>query len=114
MICPPGPFNVRSVVGTPGDVKDLRSCDACTCTSNATSCSNAKFTAYTDAGCTNGAATATIDGTCKSAGAGQSFQNDKFFKYEATPNLTACTPSSAKTALIGEYQLNNPITVCCQ
>lgn len=114
MACPPGPYTVRSVVGTPGDVADTRACGACTCTSDATTCANATFTAYTDAGCSMSATSVAIDGGCHNGGNGQSFSGDTHFVYQATPNLTTCTPSAAKPALSGGFQPNNPITICCQ
>ena len=112
--CPTdSPFIVKHVVGTPGDVSDQRSCGACTCASNASSCDNVSVTAYTDA-CASNAVTAPVDGTCLSASGNASFQGDTHFIYAATPNVTTCTPSSATTALTGSFQPNNPITICCQ
>jgi hypothetical protein len=115
MPCPAGgSFTNRSVVGSPGDVTDQRNCDACTCTSNAASCSAGTLTAYTDAACTANPVSATIDGSCSSGNNNQWFQNDTHFIYQANPNVTTCTPSSDKTALTGAFQPSNPITICCQ
>ncbi len=113
--CPSGaPFTSRSVVGSPGDVSDQRSCGACTCMSNASTCSGCTLTAYTDVNCMMNPVSATIDGSCSAGNNGQSFQNDTHFVYQATPNVTTCSPSSAKPALTGTIEPNNPITVCCQ
>ncbi|MEP7127069.1 MAG: hypothetical protein ABJE95_39415 [Byssovorax sp.] len=113
--CPAGSlFTVRQVVGAPGDVIDQRTCAACTCTSNASTCGNATFTAYMDGNCTVSPVSAAINGVCGAAANNASLQNDTHFVYQATPNVTSCTPSSAKPALMGAFQLNAPITLCCQ
>ena len=112
--CPGGsPFTVKHLVGSPGDVSDQRNCGACSCASNATTCSNATFTAYTDA-CANNAVSASLDGGCGSADNNASFQNDTHFIYAATPNVTTCTASSGTTPLSGGFVPNSPITICCQ
>jgi hypothetical protein len=115
MACPAGsPFTARQVVGAPGAVTDQRTCGACACTSIASACSGATFTAYTDAGCTANPVSALIDGSCGAASNNASFQNESHFIYQAIPNTLVCTPSTASPALVGSFQLSSPITLCCQ
>lgn len=115
MACPAGsPFTVRQVVGAPGDVIDQRTCSACDCTSNASKCNNATFTAYVDAVCTLMPVSIPITGACMLASNNASFQNDSHFVYQATPDVTTCTPSTAAPALLGAFQPGSPITLCCQ
>jgi hypothetical protein len=112
VVCPPGPFSNRKVVGAVGDVMDNRTCGACSCTSTATSCSSATFTGYDDPACTIHAVSVQIDGTCHMVNAG-TFQGNDHFKYNATPNTLTCTATGAPPALSGAFALKSPTTLCC-
>jgi hypothetical protein len=109
--CPAGPYSARSVVGTPGDLADERTCGACNCTSDAKTCSGAMFTAYTD-NCLSSASTVAIDGSCYTLGVG-AFNLDTHFIYKATPNVASCTPANPSPALAGQFEPLAPMTLCC-
>jgi hypothetical protein len=111
--CPSPSFTQRHVVSDPTDVMDGRACGACTCTSNATSCSNASFTTYNNAACTGGSGvTATADSGCHDFMVGGNNSGDSYFKYSATANTLACS-GGGSVGLTGAVTLKNPKTICC-
>jgi hypothetical protein len=112
MVCPTASFTHRYVVFAPADVMDQRKCDQCTCTSDATMCSNAMLTTYHTADCSSGGITAVIDSGCHPLPGGSNNQNDDHFVYSAMPDKTSCSPMNATVMVTGTVA-TNPRTICC-
>jgi len=112
MACPAGPFSKRHVVGDVGDVMDQRMCGACSCQSSATLCTNATFTGYNDAACTQHPVSVPLNGVCNPVNT-SNFKDNKYFKYQATPDTMSCAPTGAAPSLSGAFALKNPLTLCC-
>ena len=112
--CPGGGPSKRRVVGDPNAVNDLRTCAACTCSSNAASCSNATFAGYLDNTCTSTPAPAALAaGTCTSLSGNLGWLDDTHFKYMATANNPTCTPKGAAPNVSGSVEFQAPKTICC-
>ena len=112
IVCPSGPFAVRTVVGGPGAVTDQRTCAACTCSSSAASCLNPTFSAYSSPACNGGADTAQlVANACVLATS--PFTNDDYFVYSATPSGPTCQITGAPPAVIGAADIQSPTTICC-
>ncbi|MFS8066163.1 MAG: hypothetical protein ACMG6S_07305, partial [Byssovorax sp.] len=110
--CPDPSFTHRQVVHAKGDVDDERACGDCSCTSNATKCTDGKFTSFTSDQCSGPGVSVTVNGVCNDLSGGDN-QTHTFFKYTAKPETVDCTPGSATTGLNGAVVVANPITVCC-
>jgi hypothetical protein len=112
-MCPSG-FSTRLVLYATADIADGRQCDACSCTSNATSCTNQKLTVYKDNTCTNGVDVNLAANCANFPGAAPpDITGWDHFKYRATPSPADCSPAMAAVALTGGVTGNNPATICC-
>jgi hypothetical protein len=88
---------------------DGRTCNACSCTHNATTCGSRQLSFYTNAGCTQGQRTVAASNACSDiSGTG----TPTHYRYEATPD-GACAPASATVGLTGGVTLTTPSTLCC-
>jgi hypothetical protein len=110
--CPDGGMT-KYLVYAPSDVKDARTCGACSCSSSATKCSNATLTTHTKSDCTDMGIALTVDGNCNGLPAGSDDTNDQYFVYNATPDTMACAPTSATVPVMGTVSVANPVTICC-
>jgi hypothetical protein len=115
VVCPPGPYNKRRVVGAPGAVDDQRTCTACTCTSGAASCSAPTFAGYPDGNCTTASATATLGNNVCAQTPGQSgWDTDDHFVYASNPANPTCTLKGNQPDVVGTVKPASPSTICCQ
>jgi len=100
--CPSG-FPVQHVVGT--SVDDTRGCTACGCSLDAGTCGGT-LTLYTNTGCSMGAQTVAVDGTCHGVGS----HTFKSYEYAPTTNAT-CTVTSGSAD--GGVAFTDATTICC-
>lgn len=108
--CPAGYATKRTL--TPRDaLVDTRACASCSCATAATSCADAVLTFATDASCTAGIRTVSIDGSCNAVeGSG----TPAFYRYRATPDVAACAPLMPEVPMTGAFTLPPPVTLCCE
>ncbi len=107
--CPPG-FTRQHVIYAPASVMDTRACNGCACGSNASTCSGARLTVYTDSACTLSPITMTADGIC------DTFSGDptgyQYFRYTAMADTAGCSQQGTPT-VGGGITATSPMTVCC-
>lgn len=105
-VCPAA-FPTRKVLAP--SFTDGRACNACSCTTNATACSNQRMGFYTNAACNQGQRIVVADNSCNAVdGSG----NPTHYRYEATAN-GACVPAAATVGVTGAVTLTTPSTLCC-
>lgn len=103
--CPPD-FTKAIAAVTEAEAADPKACGACTCTTNATSCTGSELTLYGQPNCGgNSIGKLPVSNSC-SAGGGNG--NAVSARFVSTPNPTGCTPS-APTAM----DLPASRTICC-
>ena len=105
--CPAG-FPDRRPLTT---VSDTRACAACSCVSQATSCSNERLTFYDNATCSGGGRGADFDGFCHGLGGSGT---PTHMRYTADPNDKTCAAAAATVAVASGAVDVAPITVCCR
>jgi hypothetical protein len=103
----PAAFPTKKIVAP--SFTDGRTCGACSCTTNATTCTNRQIGFYTNGGCNQGERLSTVDNTCNDlSGSGSA----TFYQYKATAN-GSCVAAAATVAVTGALALTTPSTLCC-
>jgi len=106
--CPASAPTKKAVV-VESDIKDERTCAACSCTGTATDCTQRTLTLY-GASCSGSAAAHNLGPMCVD----YSDLNRLYYKYSANPTGLTCTPSGAPPALSGTVTLPPTKTLCCK
>lgn len=106
--CPAGFGTKRHVVPSAG-ITDTRVCGNCGCTSDATSCSNARLGFYTNGGCNQNEQLVNADNACNDV----MTSGATHYRYTATPNTLACTAANPTTGTSGAITLPPVRTLCC-
>src|SRR6185295_6700043 len=89
---------------------DQRSCNGCTCSITASSCSNRKLAFYGDAACAGDHIDLPADNTCRIAPAGAK----SYYRYEPTATGGACAAIASTVGVIGAVTAPAKQTLCCK
>jgi hypothetical protein len=92
-------------------VSDTRACEACSCVSQATSCSNERLTFYDNAACSGGGRGADFDSFCHGLGGSGT---PTHMRYTADPNDKTCAAAAVTVGVASGAVAVAPVTVCCR